>query len=126
MSISVLGYVAVVFGAIVAYLQIRNTLLIRRAEQRMAMAMLIKLSSATLEELRDDLLKLKVLAIKAGHKEMERFYDIEHQMNLITENLNRVERQLIAQGLQQPSNKGRLEYMIKLVDLSLIATPQIA
>ncbi len=114
-----MGYFAVCFVAISIYLQIRNTLNIRTAERHMAMKMFVTMSQKTLEDLRSELIEIKRLAIKAGHRDMVKFYEIEHKLNLMTENLNRLERQLIAQGLQQPSGKGRLEYMLKLVDLSL-------
>ena len=117
--IGLLGYFAVCLGAIVIYLQINNTILINRAERNMTVSMLVFFHRQELEKLRDDLLVLKARAIEAGYQEMERFYEIEHKMNLLAEKLDRIERQLIAQGLQQPSNKGRLEYMLKLVNLSL-------
>lgn len=117
--IGVLGYFAVCFAAIVLYIQIRNTLSIGKAEQHMAHLMIVKMNREKVENLRDILLDLKAKAIKAGYQDMEKFYDIEHQMNLLSESLDRMERHLIAQGLQQPSGKGRLEYMLKLVDLSL-------
>jgi len=120
--IGILGYFAVCLGAAVLYLQIKNSFAISQAEKHMAAMMLVKLSRETLETLRDDLLELKTLAIKAGQEDMEKFYNIEHKINLLAEKLDRLERQLIAQGLQQPSSKGRLEYMLKLVDLSLASS----
>ncbi|MEZ5307288.1 MAG: hypothetical protein R2684_09105 [Pyrinomonadaceae bacterium] len=116
--IEVLNYFALCLVAIILFCQIRNTLEIRRAENHMA----DKIHSSygqQIERLRDDLLEFKSLAKEAGAREMDRFYEIEHELNRAAETLGRLERQLIAQGLQQPSGRGRLEYMLKLVDMSI-------
>ena len=116
---AVFGYVAVCFGLVVIGLQIQQTRRIRSAEHKMANVLHVALSKQRLEGLRDELLALKDVAIKIGFPEMERFYEIEHSMNLLAIKLDQMERNLIDCGLQQPSEKGRLNYMLKLVDMGM-------
>jgi hypothetical protein len=119
MSIALLGYIAVCLAFFLFCSELRKTRQINKAEHHMAAKMKIALSIQKLESLRDRLLQLKVVAIKAGFQEMEMFYEIEHEMNIVALKLDRIERQIVAQGLQQPSGKGRLEYMLKLVDMTI-------
>ncbi len=117
----ILGYVGVCLAVAAILIQLRGTHQIRIAERNMVGLMQVELNRHKLEALRDELLALKKLAVKLGFSEMERFYDIEHKMNLLVVKLDQIERVLIDQGLQQPSEKGRLEYMLKLVNMSIAA-----
>lgn len=114
-----ISYVASILIAVAIYLQYQNSRRLRGAENNMAKLMHVALTRDKLEDLRDDLLKLKGHAIEVGFEPMERIYEIEHKMNLVAIKLDQIERNLIEQGLQQPSEKGRVAYMLKLVDLSI-------
>lgn len=118
-SVMILAVLGAIVGLLLFAREFRKTFHIRAAEVRMAELLHVKWRQNELEKIRDELLDIKKEAISIGYEDMERIYHVEHKINLIAVQLDQQSRQLIMEGLRQPSERGRLEYMLKLVNLSI-------
>ncbi len=118
----VIAIIASVAGLALFVREFMTALSIRRAEKDMARLLPIQLQQTELESIRDELLQVKAKAIEIGFEDMPRIYEIEQKINLVVAQLDADSRHLIQEGLRQSSERGRVAYMLKLINLG-IAVP---
>lgn len=119
MIVGLLIFAGFIFAVVMILTEFKRAYLIERAEWRMAELMHVRYNQSRLESLRDDLLKIKEEAIRIKFNEMDKIYKIERELNQLSVSLDKKTRILLNQGLNQPSNKGKVSYMLKLVDMSM-------